>query len=186
MTSIGYSYGPDTITVAPRDDFMAFFELMQKAHGQGLRISTFTNCLGKSQFPLIADKLWRGWVAFEEIDGLEKELHRAKDLFATMPYSLLDAKNFSKDPKLKLSEENLREVFALILDKLEKSISGSRNYYKLGEPKYAVRVIVTEIPASFTMHRLPEEAFFKLDEPPLWTFYNESRENVIVLDASDW
>lgn len=186
MTTIGFSRGPNTIRVAQREDFLVFFETIKNVHLQGFRRSVLTRFIGKGQFPLIVGKLWRGSVPYDEMENLEDELRLAKEIFSNMPLSMVRMEELTEETDLYTSVENLGEVFAPIFNKLTRSISGSRGYYELGESKYPVRTIVAEIPACSTMLRLPEEAFFKLDEPPLWTFYNESRENVIVLDGSDW
>ncbi len=184
MATVGFSDGPDILCVAQTEDFLVFFETIRSVHAQGFRKSTFARKLGKGQLPLMAGKLWRGWVPYDEMEQLEAELRLAKEVLSKMPLSAARWED-TLETEMNMSGKNLDEAFSRIFIGLTQSISGSREYHRLGDPKYPVRTIVAEIPACSTMLRLPEAEYFRPEEPPLWTFYSESREHVIVLDGGD-
>jgi len=186
MTTIGFSDGKDTLQVASREDFVVFFRIINKVHTLNVQQSYLELSNRVEKFPLLAHNLYRGWVKYNDIDALEHELELLQKILSKVPTNLLLEEALPEKTKINISAKNMHNSFSIFWDRLRTSIEGSREYKKLGHPEYPVRTIVAEVPACSTMLGLPEEAFFKLDEPPLWTFYGESRDGVIVLDGSDW
>lgn len=173
MTMIGFSYGEDIHECAPLEDFVLFFKTLNDLQQNGYKKHAFSRSKGNGEFPLMSTKLYRGFVPFDEIDTLKREVKIAKALFSKLDLSWFTGLIHSKDEKTDLKQRNLTDAFSRILNGIEHSIEGSIEYHQLGTPKYPVKIIVSEIPDALSMLRMREADFNQSGKPPIWTYYRD-------------
>lgn len=159
MKTVGFHGGCDLIELGTICDVKSFFYC----------VNEFVDVEKSSRFKVITNRLYKHYIALEQLDLALSVMDEIKIFFSEINPSKIDWEQLiEQETRLDITRSNLAEVYGNYFEKFIRVVEVAKLFNKEFELYKAVKIVITDAPEYSSFTRLSLDKYDALIGEPLW------------------